>query len=331
MQSSEGDSRAWLKKVHGVQTSRLTPEKREELLQRVQRSQQAEKSRLKVKAARGHAVRSKALMSEGLRQMEAVSAPSQFKEVHDRWAMAQEASEQRQVSVFSKVDARSAASEAIVMRAEESDEEEADGMAEAAMLVGAAEPAQLARATSGDGPDDEFQKLLQQLRKEPSDDEEMTAKFGLYETYGQQVEKMRGTLFGLYEDNKPTLPDSVNQDMDKQLKKIDRAEAMGIPDDARGWFVYHMMAQAGRNNEDMSSVMEGFEKKLEFLSKNDQDECPICLDAFSTESPAETLGCCHKVCRECWANWSTVMHGRPFCPLCRNDEFVEALHRMNDD
>lgn len=300
-------------------------------MQKVQRSQMAERSRLKVKAAKGHAVRSKALMNEGLRQMEAVSAPSQFKEVTDRWASAQDASEKRQVAVFSKVDARSAASEAIVMRAEESDEDEAEAMAESAALVGVGAPAELGRATSGDRPDDDFHTLLQQLRNEPSNDEEMAAKFNLYETYGQQVEKMRGTLFGLYEDNTPTLPDSVKQDMEKQLKKVDRAEAMGIPDDARGWFVYHMMAQAGRNNEDMSNVMEGFEKKLEFLAKNDQDDCPICLEPFSTDSPAETLGCCHKVCRECWSNWSTVMSGRPFCPLCRNDEFVEAVTRMNND
>merc|ERR1711948_81185 len=87
---------------------------------------------------------------------------------------------------------------------------------------------------------------------------------------------------------------------------------------------YHMMAQAGRNNEHMSNVMESFEKKLEFLANNDQAECPICLDAFADIS-AETLGCCHKVCKDCWSHWSSVMHGRPFCPLCRNDEFLGAV------
>merc|ERR550525_178839 len=130
---------------------------------------------------------------------------------------------------------------------------------------------------------------------------------------------MRGTL-GLYEDNRPALPEAVQKDMEGRLKKVDVAETMGIYDDAKGWFVYHMMAQAGKNNHTMSTIMDGFEKKLEFLATNDQKECPICLEDFSTDSPAETLGCCHKVCRECWTQWSKAMYGHPFCPLCRNEE-----------
>lgn len=136
---------------------------------------------------------------------------------------------------------------------------------------------------------------------------------------------MRDTLFGLYEENQPTLPPAVSQDMQKQLSEVDSREAMGIHDDARGWFVYHMMQQAERNNRSMRRILESFEKKLEFLTKCEQQECPICLDDFSPEKRAETLGCCHRVCRDCWANWSTVMHGHPFCPLCRNDEFNETV------
>merc|ERR1711879_548355 len=96
--------------------------------------------------------------------------------------------------------------------------------------------------------------------------------------------------------------------------------------DAHGWFVFHMMKKSGKNNETMTIVMDAFEKKLEFLAKNEQTECPVCLEIFSDSSPAETLSCCHKVCRDCWTNWAGVMHGHPFCPLCRHDEFVEALH-----
>lgn len=315
--------------MHEVQTSRMTPEMREDLRMKVERSRVAEASRRKVKAVKSHAVRSKALVSEGLRQMSAASAPSEFMMVHDRWSAAQEASSKRQDVALSKMSAleHCDAAEAMVMRVEEEDEEEEEGMAEAAALVGASAPSVLARVPSGDGADDEFQKLLQQLRNEPTGDDELAAKFGLYETYGGQVEKMRSTVFGLYDENKPALPDAVKNDMEKQLQQIDREEAMGIPDDAHGWFVYHMMKQAGCNNESMSGIMENFEKRLEFLANNDQDECPICLEKFSSACPADTLGCCHKVCHDCWTHWVAVMHGHPFCPLCKNEEFVETLHR----
>merc|ERR1719361_1735593 len=128
------------------------------------------------------------------------------------------------------------------------------------------------------------------------------------------------------------MPRSVANDMDKHIQGIDKAENMGIPDDAREWFVFHMMRKAERNNLGMASILEAFEKKLEFLAANDQKECPVCLEDFgeagSGHAP-ETLGCCHKVCKECWENWTSVMHGRPFCPLCRNDDFLgEVAARM---
>merc|ERR1712014_402621 len=134
-----------------------------------------------------------------------------------------------------------------------------------------ASPEELVRSVSGDGAENDFDKLLQQLRKEPSNDVELAAKFGLYETYGEQVEKMRKMLFELHEENKETLPDAVKKDFEKQLTEIDSAEMMGIPDGAHGWFVYHMLKQAGKNNDSMGHIMGNFEKRLEFLATNDQD------------------------------------------------------------
>merc|ERR1719424_2610189 len=169
--------------------------------------------------------------------------------------------------------------------------------------------------------------LLAQLKKEPTVEAECTAKFLLYEGYAGEVEEMRNTLFKFFEDSRPSMPASVATDMDRTLKGIDSKEAMGIPDRAREWFVYHMMRQAERNNLHMASILDGFEKKLEFLASNDQTECPVCLEDFQegTVHAAETLSCCHKVCKDCWANWSTAMGGRPFCPLCRHEEFLGAL------
>lgn len=169
-------------------------------------------------------------------------------------------------------------------------------------------------------------ELLRQFQVEPTDAEECTAKFSLYEGYASEVETMRNTLFTFHEDARPDLPPIIVTDMDRQLKGIDCTEAMGIPDDSREWFVYHMMRQAERNNLKMASILDGYDKKLKFLASNDQAECPVCLDHFDDEvKKPETLSCCHKVCKECWDNWTAVTRGRPFCPLCRQDEFLTAV------
>jgi hypothetical protein len=323
IEKSSAECSQWLQKVNDVQNKRMTPAQREQIQERVEMSRRREESRRKVKAVKSHNARSCALMSEGLKQMTASSAPSHYLAVQTRWSAAQEASDRRQLQQLEEVDhAVQQRSVAEVYDESESDEE---GMAEAAQLVGAANVLDMARQGASAAPNDEFMSLLRQLEREPNNDEEMMAKFALYETYSQQVEKVRERLFAFYEDSRLTLPQAVAQDMERQLKRIDRAEAMGIPDDAREWFVYHMMKQAGKNNKAMAAILEDFEKKLEFLAKREQEECPICLEAFSEELPAETLGCCHRVCKDCWAHWSSVMHGNPFCPLCRNEEFIQAV------
>jgi hypothetical protein len=221
----------------------------------------------------------------------------------------------------------------------DADLQEDDAMAEAASLVGATNI--LAMAAVGaeglTGPStterigrtgsSTVEGLLNQLRKEPANDAECAAKFMLYEGYSSQVEEMRVTLFKFYEEAKPIVPPAVIVGMDQQVRSIDSTEAMGIPDGAREWFVYHMMRQAERNNLKMAGILDGFEKKLEYLASNDQNECPVCLEPFreSGVGVPETLGCCHKVCKECWENWSSLMGARVFCPLCRHDEFLGAV------
>jgi hypothetical protein len=323
-EKSASECKTWLQKVNVVQNQKMTPEQRQQIQDRLEMSRKTEETRRKVKAVKSHNARSRALVSEGLRQMTASSAPSDYLAVQQRWSNAQQASERRQAQQLVQVDEARTRSLAVLHDESESDEE---GMAEAAQLVGAANVSDMVRQTAAQdrSADAEFASLLLQLQREPNNDEELTAKFALYETYSQQVERVRERLFALYEESCPTLPQAVAKDVDKQLKRIDRAEAMGIPDDAREWFVYHMMKQAGKNNKSMLAILEDFEKKLDFLAKSEQEECPICLESFSADLPAETLGCCHRVCRDCWAHWSSVMHGHPFCPLCRNDEFIQAV------
>lgn len=170
-----------------------------------------------------------------------------------------------------------------------------------------------------------LKELLKQLRTEPAEDDEIVAKFALYETYGQEVERMRSELFTFYEDIKQDLPPAVARGVEQQLRAIDSHEAMGIPDEAREWFVYQMMKRAERNSWAMDSALAALKAKLELLAKSTQTDCPICLEAFDEERPAEMLACCHSVCKECWSHWTSVKKGHPFCPLCKHMEFITTL------
>lgn len=327
---SAAECKEWVQRVHDVQTHRMTPEQRASYKARMEQQRHQEVMRRKCKAVKSHAVRSDLLVTEGLRQMSASAAPADFGAARDRWAAAQRASESRALTSVSKyaADAMGARREAEVLR-EDEDAEEEEELAEAACLIGAAGASALAvSAAGGAGGGHAAEALLGQLRTEPSESEECKAKFSLYEGYLEQVEKMRASLYTLFDESKEGLPSAVKADMEGQLRGIDNDDAMGIPDDEDVWFVYFMMRQAERNNRAMAAILTGFEKKLEFLAKSEQAECPICLETFKSEGPnvAETLSCCHRVCRECWEHWTVVTHNRPFCPLCKNEEFLGAVH-----
>ena len=64
---------------------------------------------------------------------------------------------------------------------------------------------------------------------------------------------MRSTLLKFNEETRPSLPATVAADLGNQIRKIDSTEAMGIPDDVREWFVFHMMRKAERNNLSMAT------------------------------------------------------------------------------
>jgi hypothetical protein len=200
---------------------------------------------------------------------------------------------------------------------------ERERLTETALLVGATDADALAApADDTTVHEGELDALLEQLRVEPQDDEEVCAKFVMYETYAEEVSRMRETVFGFYERHQGDLPVAVSQDMSKQLKRIDNADAMGVLDDERVWFVFHMMRQSSKNNRNMQAVLKSFERRLELLAKAEQQDCPICLEGGKE---TETLGCCHTVCRECWQNWAEACHGQPFCPLCRHEAFLQTV------
>lgn len=319
----------WARRVHEVQSKR-NPREWEAAKQRIESAREHERQSRKCKAVKNHAIRSRALAAEGLRQMSAAPV-SEHMAVQTRWMSAQESSAKYASARWDAFSRAPAAAEPQVL-VDESDDE---AMAEAADLMGAGDATALTAlgndglqedGRGGGGGGQSIEELLAQLRTEPADEEECAAKFMLYEGYAREVEEMRNTLLKFNDETRPTLPPTVAADLGNQIGKIDSTEAMGIPDDVREWFVFHMMKKAERNNVSMARILDSFEKKLAFLAKNNQEECPVCLDKFESGDKApETLGCCHKVCKECWQSWSQVMGGRPFCPLCRHDEFLGAV------
>jgi len=331
---SREDCERWVQRVHEAQSRHMTPEAREELMRRVAISQRQESCMHKCRAAKSHALRSHALAAEGLRQMAACSAPEQCTEVQSRWTTAQAASESRQVRALQALDAAPQAAPigGTVSLIREAQAEDEEALAEVAELVGAEDNSMLAVVAFGGGEGGAgrtVKELLKQLRVEPADTEECAAKFALYEGYASEVEKMRGNVEKFRKECASTVPPAVATEMAQQVKGIDSDEAMGIPDGTREWFVYHMMCQAERNNGMMSGVLDSFEKKMEFLSTNEQSECPVCLDPFeeSGDRAPEVLGCCHKVCKECWESWVTITNNHAFCPMCRHPEFVDEMAR----
>jgi hypothetical protein len=327
----------WVQRVHRVQSAR-TPEAMEEARARFERARQHEVSSRKCRAVKGHAIRSEALAAESLRQMSSSATPALQMEVQDRWRSAQQVSRTRQVEAYAKAESairrnwsgsRSGSRGYSVMS--DASEEEEEAMAEVAGVVGASDASALAALALPVGPTADAGKaksavetLLEQLRVEPADATECTAKFMLYEGYSSEVQEMRETLLKFYAETIPTVPAALANDVTKQVKGIDSTEAMGIPDESREWFVYHMMKQAAKNNQRMAQILDQFERKLQLLASNDQTECPVCLEAFQDNGPQapETLACCHKVCKECWETWGKVTNGRPFCPLCRHEDFL---------
>jgi len=327
LSESREKSAAWAKRVQDAQ-KRRSPEEWDQVLQRLENAREVERQSRKCKAVKKHAVRSRALCAEGLRQMSMAPA-SEHMAVQSRWQSAQYESTRHREEECEALDRPAA-----LVLADDEDSEEDVAMAHTAQLIGTRAAALSALGNEGISAPREgappgpagggVAALLAQLRREPTDESECAAKFMLYEGYSKEVEEMRSSLLKFHDETRPSLPPPVASDLSKKVKRIDSTEAMGIPDDAREWFVFHMMKQAERNNVSMAKVLDDFQKKLEFLAKNDQQECPICLEPFA-ESGAqapETLGCCHKVCKECWASWATVMDGNPFCPLCRHDDFL---------
>lgn len=352
----------WLTRVVNANRQRSPDQKR------LKQSQQWEVCLRKCRAVKSLAFRTRGLVAEGLDQMSHCSTGLDIQELQSRWAIAQNMTRARQENRYASLDAASDkrkrgrqlrsgsgasnrssscdssgsdVSAGVMRGASSSDESAAE---EAGRMLGTAARVISSRATSdfgnlAAGAKDQRQPVqvsssLAQLKVQPSSDKEQAAKFALYEAYTAEVETMRNTIMKLHEESRPLLPEALAASMKHQICSIDSEEAMAIPEETVEWFVYHMMHKAEQNNLSMARMLDSFEKKLTFLAGSCQNECPVCLETFdeATRRP-ETLGCCHKVCIECWTRWTTMMHGlekHPFCPCCHHERFLDTINVEED-
>lgn len=199
------------------------------------------------------------------------------------------------------------------------------------------EASRLVGGVGGVGLAADMESALAQLRAEPTDDATRLQKFGIFEAYSEAVEKIRSETHRFWEAAKPSFADAqVRRAAEAELKRLDRAEAMGLPDDVFGgsvWYVQPMTRRAYENNCACNRALASLRTKLELLSAG--GDCPICLDPLEEEEGTAgegnargttTLPCCHKVCTACWQQWAAVRgpHGA-FCPLCRHADFLDFV------
>lgn len=178
----------------------------------------------------------------------------------------------------------------------------------------------------------QFQDLIKDFRSEPADDAAAAAKFKLYESFAETVAASRKDTLEFWQSCKKDFEGTGNgaaaKAVQRQVNNIDRSENLAINFDAAEWFVCTMTRQASRNEKLIQSVLRSIQTKLELLSTD--AECPICLESIEdSDADAVVLGCCHRVCAECWTHWKAMRGGGAFCPLCRYSDFITELSTIS--
>jgi hypothetical protein len=184
------------------------------------------------------------------------------------------------------------------------------------------------RAAATSTMNSELLALLKQLEVEPKEDNELAAKFALFETFLQTVTVIREQTFEFWRENMDLFEGGAKVSAQKEVDKIDAADCLGIFDDSRKWFVYDMTKKANENNGKIAQTLSLLRSRLEQINNMEVGECPFCLEDMAPLKEANqttVLSCCHRVCTPCWEQWQKVKGSHAFCPLCRNDAFVEEV------
>jgi hypothetical protein len=123
--------------------------------------------------------------------------------------------------------------------------------------------------------------------------------------------------------------------IDDQIRKIDERSNLELHEDRRYWFVYSMAVATTRNEAAIQAVLRAIQTKIVLLAEGGHD-CPICLepilvgdgDEDNNNASSVALGCAHRLHADCWRHWSAhcaSVRLTPFCPTCRNEEFLQEI------
>jgi len=320
---SKISSNAWVKRINTVQQERITPEMRERMKKRAKRQQRQKLNARKCKGMQSKTRSNRKFLASAMKSMERGSVGSCV--AVSRSAKSKMKSIQKK-DIYRDNDFLNRGAVLGPVQSEKLEVDEAVIIADS--LAEKVEEAEEVGAI-------EMEQLLKQLRSEPNTDEERNAMFELYETYHETVCEIRKQTFEFWEECKTDFQQGDRDDegavvksIEKSLNKLDSEDALAMGDyDGAIWFVYGMCKKAAANNDAIQGVLKMIRIKLELLSH--QEECPICLEEFDNEHMPQLLICCHKVCDDCWEHWKALRHGRVFCPLCRNEEFVVDVLNLN--
>ena len=303
----------WFEKVYDVQTSQMDPEA--------------------LRRCREMAERSRQLQTTSLQTMCVAQRATETLYRGKRAATKAKASEQESSTELRLLDTRSAAydsnwhdPQALRLVMQRNMEEDVQDRLEV--------EGEAADST----PQADVDALLEQLRVEPTDDGEASAKFQLYETFASSVTDLRRSLEATAVSAKDLLPPAPLAAVQQELKSLDRATRNGVEDHDPSqrnpvWIVHGMVRVSADNLTFMQRMSKSWATKMDLCAQNAQTTCPVCLDDFSETIEKEVLGCCHAVCKECWATWCELQKKAgllAFCPLCKQQHFANRLLEVRE-
>jgi len=183
--------------------------------------------------------------------------------------------------------------------------------------------------TAAEVADASLEELLGSLKREPTTEEDRVARFTLYERHADTVTLVRKSLLEFWDSAKEEVIDSAPRAaIEEQVAKIDDHANLEMYEDQHYWFVYSMARATARNESSIQKVLKAIRAKLALLAEDDQS-CPICLEPIGNDDDGSVaLGCAHKLHTDCWRHWSAhcvSVHKTPFCPTCRNEDFLDEI------
>jgi len=305
-QSRYASSSQWLADISSRQQSFVTPQIRQKIAEKARRQKVRARKKKRAQLYQKTAVLNKRAWGQGNRKL-MLSAPERYEEASMQ-------SREQMSSIQTLYRSRNAAPS---YEDDAFDEEEE----RLETMVNNLEIAQLTDSVQVDD-ENSMNQILNQLRREPTNEQELATKFGLYEDFLGTVEDSRKATYDFWKECKPDFEAVENsthiiKSIEKGMRDIDSGDNLGIIFNPNNWFVYDMTVKADSNNEKLKSCLHDLEIKLELLDKD--DECPFCLEKGQE---SVTLGCCHKACVDCWTHWQELKGQNAFCPLCRQEDFL---------